>query len=351
MKKIVYLTGTRAEFGLMKQILLGIEKDKKMELQLLVTGMHLMKEFGETVNEVKKEFKKVEIINAIYAQDNRESMARFLGKCSKDVVEILIKDKPEIVIVLGDRAEQLAMAQAAAYLDIPLVHLHGGEVTKTIDDKVRNSISQLADWHLPATKKARKRLIRMGMNRKKIKVVGAPGLDEIKKLQTEDKKFQIVILQHPEEDEKRAGEQMETTIKAALLIDLPIHVIYPNADAGGRSMIKVIKKYKNKFPELIKQYPSIKREQFIKLLNQSKVLVGNSSAGLIESPSLGINVVNIGPRQQGREKARNVIDVGYDEGLIQESIREALRMNNLRVKNPYGDGKTSRRVVKWLKRI
>ena len=104
MKKIVYLTGTRAEFGLMKQILLGIEKDKKMELQLLVTGMHLMKEFGETVNEVKKEFKKVEIINAIYAQDNRESMARFLGKCSKDVVEILIKDKPEIVIVLGDRA-------------------------------------------------------------------------------------------------------------------------------------------------------------------------------------------------------------------------------------------------------
>ena len=243
------------------------------------------------------------------------------------------------------------MAQAAAYLDIPLVHLHGGEVTKTIDDKVRNSISQLADWHLPATKKARKRLIRMGMNRKKIKVVGAPGLDEIKKLQTEDKKFQIVILQHPEEDEKRAGEQMETTIKAALLIDLPIHVIYPNADAGGRSMIKVIKKYKNKFPELIKQYPSIKREQFIKLLNQSKVLVGNSSAGLIESPSLGINVVNIGPRQQGREKARNVIDVGYDEGLIQESIREALRMNNLRVKNPYGDGKTSRRVVKWLKRI
>jgi len=254
-------------------------------------------------------------------------------------------------MVLGDRAEQLAMAQAAAYLDIPVVHLHGGEVTKTIDDKARNSISMLADWHLPASKKAKKRLLKMGLNKKRVRVVGAPGLDEIKKLEKVDKKIQVVVLQHPEENEERAGEQMEKTLKAVLQVDLPIQVIYPNADAGGRAMIKVIQKYAKKFPELVKSHKNIQRDQFLKLLNQSKVLVGNSSAGMIESSGLGINVVNIGPRQKGRERAGNVIDVPYDKDLILEAIRETLITKNKRVKNPYGDGKTTKRVIKFLKRL
>ncbi len=350
MKKIAYLTGTRAEFGLMSQILKGIKKDKKLDLLLMATGMHLMDEFGHTISEVNKQFK-VEIIEAVYKKDNRESMAQFLGKCTQGVVEVLVKNKPDIVMVLGDRAEQLAIVQAAAYLDIPLAHLHGGEVTKTIDDKVRNSISMLSDWHLPATKLSRKRLIKMGLNKRKVRVVGAPGLDEIFKLEEVDKKFQIVVLQHPDEDEQKAGEQMEKTLKAVLQVDLPIHVIYPNADAGGRAMIKVIDKYVKKFPELIEVYKNIERSKFLKLLNQSKVLVGNSSAGMIESPSLGIAVVNIGPRQEGRERASNVIDVPYDQDLILEAVRGALREKNKRVKNPYGDGKTSKRVIKFLKRL
>ena len=350
MKKIAYLTGTRAEFGLIRRILNGIKQDKKLELQLMVTGMHLMDEFGQTISEVDKQFK-VEIIEAVYKKDNRESMARFLGKCTQGVVKVLIKNEPDLVMVLGDRAEQLAMAQAAAYLNIPLVHLHGGEKTTTIDDKARNSISMLADWHLPATKKAKKRLIKMGIDKKRVKVVGAPGLDEIKKLEPVEKKFQIVILQHPDEDEEKAGEQIEKTLKAVLQVDLPIKVIYPNADAGGRRMIKVIDKYAKKFPELIEEYKNIERSQFLKLLNQSKVLVGNSSAGMIESPSLGITVVNIGPRQEGRERASNVIDVSYDEDLILEAIREALLVKNKVVKNPYGDGKTSKRVIKLLKGV
>ena len=350
MKKIAYLTGTRAEFGLMRSILTKIKMDKKLELILLATGMHLMDQFGHTITEVDKEFKS-EIIEAVYLKDDRESMARFLGKCTTGVVKSLVKHKPEVVMVMGDRAEQLAMASAAAYLAIPVVHFHGGEQTTTIDDKARDAISQLSDWHLPATKLARKRLIKMGINKRCVRVVGAPGLEEIKALDEIDKKFQVIVLQHPDENELKAARQMETTLKAALQVDLPIKVIYPNADAGGRAMIKVIKKYAKQFPEIIEEFKSLKRSQFLKLLNQSKVLVGNSSAGLIESPSLGINVVNVGPRQNGREKASNVIDVPYDQDLIMEAIKEALRMKNKRVKNPYGDGKTSKRVIKFLKKL
>lgn len=350
MKKIAYLTGTRAEFGLMKQILLKIKKDKKLELVLMATGMHLMDQFGHTISEIDKQFKP-DVVEAVYKNDDRESMARFLAKCTKGVVEALIKSQPDMVMVLGDRAEQLAMAQAAAYLDIPVIHLHGGEKTRTIDDKARNAISQLSDWHLPATKLSKKRLIKMGVHKKSVKKVGAPGLDEMVKIEQVEKKFQVVVLQHPEEDEQKAGEQMEKTLKAVLQVDLPVLVIYPNADAGGRQMIKVIERYAKKFPEIITTHKSIKRSQFLSLLNKSKVLLGNSSAGMIESPSLGITVVNIGPRQDGREKASNVIDVPYDQDLILEAVREALLVKNKRVKNPYGDGKTTKRVIKLLKRI
>ena len=350
MKKIAYLTGTRAEFGLMQQILIGIRQDKKLELKLLATGMHLMDQFGHTITDVDKQFR-VKVIEAVFTKDDRESMARFLGKCTKGVVEELIKNKPEAVMVLGDRAEQLAMAQAAAYLDIPLIHLHGGEETTTVDDKARNAISQLSDWHLPASKKAKKKLIKMGLNKRKIKVVGAPGLDQLKDYQNQEKKFQIVVLQHPDESEDQAGIQVEKTLKAAVSFELPVQVIYPNADAGGRKMIKVIDSFKKKFPKLVKTHPSLSRNKYLKLLAESKVLAGNSSSSLIEAPSLGLAVVNIGPRQMGRERGNNVIDVEYNLEDIKIAMEGAMKMTGQRFKNPYGDGKTSKRVIKFLKRL
>ena len=254
-------------------------------------------------------------------------------------------------MVMGDRAEQLAMSQAAAYLNIPLVHLHGGEETRTIDNKSRNAISQLADWHLPATKKAKKRLMNMGIDKKTIKVVGAPGLDEIKELEGVEKKYQLVVLQHPDEDELESGKQIKETLKAAVSFDLPIHVIFPNADAGGRKMIKVINDFKKQCPKQITIYKSLERGKFLKMLAKSRVLIGNSSSGLIEAPSLGLGVVNVGKRQFGREKGNNVIEVDYDEQEIKQAIEKAMKMTGDKFKNPYGDGKTSKRVIKFLKRI
>jgi len=351
MKKVAYLTGTRAEFGLMRGILKEIEKDKKLELRLFVTGMHLMDEFGHTISEVDKEFKIDKVIEAVFVKDNRESMARFVGKCTAGVVEALIKLKPDVMMVLGDRSEQLAMATAAAYLAIPIVHLHGGEETTTVDDKARNTISQLADWHLAASKGSRKKLIKMGIDKKRIKVVGAPGLDQARKLKLADKQDLIVVLQHPDENESKANQQMRKTLEAVMKFKLGVKIIYPNADAGGRRMIGVIKEYAKKYPKLTETFKSIKRKQFLRLLARARVLVGNSSAGLIESPTLGLAVVNVGSRQKGRERAKNVIDVSYKTKAVEKGIRKALGMKLQKIKNPYGDGQTAPRVIKFLKRL
>lgn len=350
MRKIAYLTGTRAEFGLMRKILKTIEEDRHLELCLMATGMHLMKEYGRTLRQIEQDFKP-EIIEAIYKNDDRESMAEFLGSCTVGVVKALVKHKPKVVMVLGDRAEQLAMAQSAAYLNIPVVHLHGGEETTTIDNKARNAISQLADWHLPATKKARKRLIKMGVNKKMIKVVGAPGLDEIKEYSKAEKKYQIVVLQHPDENEADSGKQILETLRAVLSFELPVQVVYPNADAGGRRMIKEIERFFKENPKRIKTYRSLKRKTFLRLLACSKVLVGNSSAGLIEAPSLDLAVVNVGSRQTGRERGNNVIEVGYNEKEIASGIEKAIKLTGKKFKNPYGDGKTSKRVIKFLRKL
>jgi len=351
MKKVAYLTGTRAEFGLMKLIFQAINNDDNLSLVLMVTGMHLMDEFGYAIKEVDKQFKVVKVIEAVFEKDDRQSMARFVAHCTQGVVKALIEFKPDVVLVLGDRGEQLAIATAAAYLNIPIIHLHGGEETTTVDDKVRNAITQLADWHLPASKGARKKLIKMEVDKNKIVVIGAPGLDQIKKMRLPEKRDLIVVLQHPDENEKKAKGQIKATLEAVVRFKLLVKVIYPNADAGGRAMIEVIKEYTQKYPKTVEAYKNIERKQFLSLLARARVLVGNSSAGLIESPALGLPVVNVGSRQKGRERAKNVINAGYKSRAIEKAIRKALSMKVKNLKNPYGDGKTTKRVIKFLKKL
>ena len=212
----------------------------QLELVLLAAGMHLLPDFGATINTVKAEFPRVKTIDATYEHDDRLSMARFVTKCAGLVVEVLQQEKPNLVLVLGDRGEQLAMAVTSAYLAIPIIHLHGGEETTTIDNKARNAISMLSDWHLPPSQGAAKKLMQMGISQRRIKVVGAPGLDQIRDLPPSDKKEPLVVLQHPDENESEAGTQMRQTLEAVLSFNLPVVVVYPNADAGGRRIIKVI---------------------------------------------------------------------------------------------------------------
>lgn len=366
-RKILYITGTRADYGLMRPVLNEMESDPEISLEIVVTGMHLMEEFGMTLNDVKQDKFRIHIINDVFQKDNKQSMVQFLGNFINDLSELVMEIKPDIILLLGDRAEMLGGAIVGAYLNIPTAHLHGGEITSTVDEYARHAITKMVNIHLPATQKSAQRIIKMGEYPENVFLVGAPGLDNIlnKKLmdpQEIAEKYQldlsepiILMVQHPVIlEEQGFAAQIQETLEAILSLKYQTIIIYPNADAGGREMIKKIKEYET-YP-FIKTFKSLPSEDYLNLMNIASVMVGNSSSGIIEAPSFKLPVVNIGSRQKGREKGFNVLDVDYDQGEIKDAILKAV--NDLEFiqmvrdgENPYGDGQTSTRVLKILKEI
>lgn len=366
-RKILYITGTRADYGLMRSVLSKIEKNPKIDLEIAVTGMHLMEEFGMTANYVENDGFKTHIINDVFKEDNKESMVHFIGDFINDLSKLIIKINPDIILLLGDRGEMLAGAIVGAYLGIPTAHLHGGEITSTVDEYARHAITKLVNIHLPATKKSAERIIKMGENPENVFLVGAPGLDNIQneKLTTPDKIARsynlnpsepiILVVQHPVSlESKNSSKQIQATMNAVLDLKIQTLIIYPNADAGGREIIKAIQEYEN-YP-FIQTFKSIPSKDYLSLMQIANVIVGNSSSGIIEAPSFKLPAVNIGYRQQGREKALNVIDVDYNKEEIKEAILKSIYDEEFidivqNSENPYGDGKTSQKVVKILRDI
>lgn len=363
-RKILYITGTRADYGLIRETLFAIRRHPKLKLEIAVTGMHLMPEFGETIKEIRKDRFKIHKITAIYKEDNKESSAIFIGKFIQLLTKKIKKIKPDIILLLGDRGEMLAGAIVGVYLGIPVAHIHGGEVTSTVDEISRHAITKLSHIHFPATKSSAKRLIKMGEDVWRIYVVGAPGLDSIlkqklfskeemaKKYNLDLKKPIILVIQHPVSEEfDKAGYQMRETMEAIRELGYQTIVIYPNADPGGREMIKVIERYR-KYP-FIKIFKNIPRKDYLSLMTVASVMVGNSSSGIIEAPSFHLPFVNVGSRQRGRERSENVIDVDYKRNEIKKAIKEAIYNKKFRervkkCKNPYGDGKAGLRIAKIL---
>jgi len=366
-RKILYISGTRADYGLMRLVLRSIHTHPDLSLDIVVTGMHLMEEFGNTLDEIKEDGFRYHIVDVQYDDDTKESMALFIGKFIQKLVPVIHTLQPDIILVLGDRGEMLAGAIVGVYLSIPVAHIHGGEVTTTVDDYARHAITKLASIHFPATEKSAKRILSMGEDTSRIFVVGAPGLDQIlnEPLLTRDElaqKYQLdfsqpvlLVVQHPVTLEvDNAPGQIHETLEAVVSFRYQTIVIYPNADAGGRAMIEVIKKYEQ-LPNL-KIFSSIPHKDYLSLLQYVSVLIGNSSSALIEAPSFGLSVVNIGTRQMGREQSDNVIDAIYDRKNIGECIDRAIHDNKSREKaklcrNPYGDGKASKRISEILSKI
>lgn len=368
-RRILYITGTRADYGIMKETLSLLNNDNDIELHIAATGMHLMPEFGNTINEIRNDNLTIHKINAVFAEDNPESMSRFIGVVINQLTQLMQKIQPDIVLLLGDRGEMLAAAVVATYLTIPVAHIHGGEITSTVDDYARNAITKLAQIHLPATKNSRERIINMGENPANIHVVGAPGLDPIlnmplipreeilQKYNLKADKPILLVTQHAVSLEiKQAASQIQKTLDAVLENkDHQVLLVYPNADAGGRSMITIIQEYEEKYPiEQLRTYKSIPHTDFLSLLNTVDVMIGNSSSGIIEAPSFHLPVINIGTRQQGRERSENIIDVNYDTEEIKEALYKACNntffLNKVaRCENPYGDGQTAPRIVEILK--
>lgn len=366
-RKIVYITGTRAEFGLVSDLLQKIQSHPDLELEIIATGIHSLKEFGDTITEVKKTGIPYHISRSTYEEDTRQSMARFTGRCIDELSTIITGINPDFLLVLGDRAEMLAGAVCGVYLGIPVAHIHGGEQSSTVDDIVRHAITKLSHVHFAATKKSAQRIIRMGEDPSRVYITGAPGLDRILKGPLPDptwlsEKYGIdrtrplfLVVQHPVSLEiQDSAIQMYQTLEAIRRTRERAIIIYPNADAGGRAMVAEIEKHRNE-PN-ITIFTNIPHDEYLGLLKISSAIIGNSSSGIIEAGAFRIPAVNIGTRQQGRERAENVIDTGYDADSIHAAIQKVL--NDTKFKNrvakcrsPYGNGTAGEKIVNVLANI
>lgn len=363
-RKILYITGTRADYGLMRSVLRRIHEHPALSLDLVVTGMHLMDEFGYTVDEIHKDGYSYHIIDAIFPDETKAAMATFIGQLIEKITPYICATNPDIILVLGDRGEMLAGAIVGSYLSIPVVHIHGGEVTSTVDDITRHAITKLSHIHFPATQRSAERIIKMGEDPLSVYVVGAPGLEQIlegtitdrhtllQKYDLNPEEPIILVIQHPVTMEYvDAGDQMHLTLEAVKAFPYQTIVVYPNADAGGASMIQAIHEFENS--SYIRTYASLPHSDYLGLMNVASVLVGNSSSGIIEAPSFHLPVVNIGTRQKGRERGQNVIDVPHDKEAIIQAIKKSLfddvyRKTIQNGVNPYGDGTAGKKIADLL---
>uniref|UniRef100_A0A7V3J924 UDP-N-acetylglucosamine 2-epimerase (Hydrolyzing) n=1 Tax=candidate division CPR3 bacterium TaxID=2268181 RepID=A0A7V3J924_UNCC3 len=368
-RRVCVITGTRADYGILYPVMKAISNSHGLKLYIVATCMHLMKEFGYTIKEIQNDgFDIYEKVDISYREDTGEAMAFSVGKAISLFSRCFAKLRPHIVVVLGDRGEMLAAAIAANYMNIPVAHIHGGEISGHIDGLLRHAITKLSHIHFPATEQAKRRILNLGEEAWRIFRVGAPALDRIlgchlpkpedltRKYQIKQNKPAVLLIQHPVSTEvKQASDQIKITLEALSDLGLQILIVYPNADAGGRKMIRVIKEYV-KDNSLMMAFKNIPHEDYLGLMRVVSVLVGNSSSGIIEAPSFKLPVVNIGIRQDGRERSTNVIDVPHDKNAIVKAIKKALydkkfREQVKRCKNPYGDGHAAERIVKVLSTI
>ncbi len=361
MKKILLILESRASYGYSKNLINLLKNDKKFLVKTLVTGTHLSKELGSSYKNILKD--KIRINYKL--SFDQSNFSNGIGKLITNFSKIKKKFKPNIVIIFGDRVELIGIAINCCYSDnIALAHVQAGDRSGHIDDMTRMTLSKLSHIHFPATKKAYDRLIKLGEDKKRIFLVGAPQLDDInlnklkkrKQLIIDNKKINlsenfIVLLQHPVfKDQKLSKIIFKKTINACKKLKFKIYIIYPNYDPGYKDIIKIIKKLDSKKYIVFK---NLDRYDFLALATHSKVLVGNSSSGILESPSLKIPVVNIGDRQQLREQNKNILNAKYNEKDIFLKIHKALRIKKqLRnIKNLHGNGRSSEKIYRILKKI
>lgn len=369
MRKVMAVTGIRSEYFLLEPLLEELAASKSFKLQIVATGAHLSHRYGYTVDVIEKRFGPVEKILSLFDSDDLLARVKGLGLIVMELSEVVRRNNPDVLITLGDREEALATAIVGNYMNVPVVHMGGGDrVIGNVDDHVRHSVTKLAHMHCAFTKRSGQRIIQMGEEPWRVHVTGSPGLDGIRKepwmsrQELEDAlrirlgdKF-IVLIQHPISSEyEQAASQMDTTLRAVSLLRIPTVVIQPNSDAGTRKMIEIIESYVQA-NDFIYAFPNLPRNVFINLLRHAVCLVGNSSAGIHEAPYLRLPVVNVGDRQLGREHSTNVVFVPFDVDSITATVRRLLTDEEYRQQlcdcpSLYGDGYAVPRILTVLEDI
>ncbi|MGP0091102.1 MAG: UDP-N-acetylglucosamine 2-epimerase [Xanthobacteraceae bacterium] len=355
-RKICIVTGSRADYGLLFWLLKEVQQDPRLELQLLVTGSHLAPEFGLTVEQIRSDgFPIAGTVEMLVSSDSAVGMAKSIGLGVIGFADALHRASPDLVVVLGDRFEIFAAAQAAMAARIPLAHIHGGEVTEgAIDEQMRHAITKIAHLHFVTAEPHRKRVIQMGERPENVHLVGAPGLDNIAFLQLLDQAgtqaalgFELgnptfLVTYHPATLGGLPPERAAAELLAALDAFPESHLVVtmPNADSGGRAIGRIIEQYVERHSDRARSFTSLGQVNYLSAMQQADVIIGNSSSGLIEAPALGKPTVNVGPRQQGRLRGQSVIDCAEDRVEIRNAIGRALsaefRAHAATVGSPYG---------------
>lgn len=366
MRRIAVFTGTRAEYGLLYWLMKEIAAAPDLELKTVVSGAHLSPEFGLTYRQIEQDgFQIDERVEMLLSSDTAVGVIKSMGLALIGMADALARLTPDVLVILGDRYEALAMAQAAMIMRIPVAHLHGGEITEgAYDDAIRHAITKLSYLHFTANDAYRQRVIQLGEAPERVFNSGAVGLEHINRtpLMTRDAlsaslgftldKPYFVVTYHPVTlFSEPAVESFQALLNALdEYPDYQVIVTYPNADDGGRQLIPLLKHYAALQPERVLALPSLGFQRYLSAVKHCAVVIGNSSSGIIEVPSLGVPTVNIGQRQKGRMAAASVVNCQPDSVSMSSAINDALSpLPASAFANPYGMGDVSRRIVAVLR--
>jgi GDP/UDP-N,N'-diacetylbacillosamine 2-epimerase (hydrolysing) len=366
---ICIVTGSRAEYGLLRPLMDVIKKDRRLRLQLLVTGMHLSPEFGLTYQQIEADgFTIDEKVEMLLSADTGTSIAKATGLGMIGFADAFQRLNPDWVVVLGDRFETFAAATAAHLARLPIAHLHGGEITEgATDDAMRHAITKMSYLHFVSAPEYKKRVAQLGEDPKRVFHVGAIGMDAIDRLKLLSKKqlekeldFRFdkptaLVTYHPVTLENNTALHQVNELLKALDSFPGLNIIFtlPNADANGRIIISRLLEYVNKHPQRVRAFTSLGQLKYLSSLQQVNLVIGNSSSGIIEVPEYKIPTINIGDRQQGRVQAGSIINTGTNAASVRKAIVQALdpafRKKCLSVKNPYrGKQPVAKSIVEQL---
>jgi UDP-hydrolysing UDP-N-acetyl-D-glucosamine 2-epimerase len=372
-RKVCVVIGSRANYGSIKSVMRAVQAHPDLRLQIIVGASALLDRFGSVVEVIERDgFTPDARVNMIVEGETPVTMAKSTGLGLLELPTLFELLKPDVVVTVGDRFETMATAVAGAYMNIPLAHTMGGEVTGTIDESIRHAITKLAHVHFPANREAAERIIRLGEDPNAVHVVGCPRIDLVAEVVSNgnaqldrewldregvgghietDRPF-LLVSQHPVTTEYGQAEQQITeTLMALHELRLPTVMLWPNVDAGSEDISRGMRKFREQHkPEYIRFYKNFPVETYLRLMKAAACLVGNSSAPLREGAFLGTPAVNIGSRQDGRERGPNVIDVAHDRSVIVDAIRRQLAHGPYPTAHMYGDGRAGGRIAEVLAR-
>lgn len=359
-RKICVVVTARPSYSRIKSALTAIQEHPDLELQLVIAGSALLDRYGNAVDFIEKDgFPIAAKVFMVLEGENPTTMAKTTGLGVMELTNVFYNLKPDAVITIADRFETIATSIAAAYQNIPLVHIQGGEVTGSIDEKVRHANTKLADLHLVCSEDARERVIKLGEIPEQVINTGCPSIDLAKEIseypyldfdplqkyggvgaKLDWKNGYIVVMQHPVTTEyKESKKHIQETLKAVKALNYPAFWFWPNVDAGSDGTSNGIRAFRElEQPENIHFFKNMEPTDFLKLLNSSKALIGNSSAGLRECAYLGLPVINIGNRQFRRSRAGNVTDVAYNQAEIEQAVKNAIATEKFESSTIYGNG-------------